>query len=117
MARELDRVLTVSEASARDLESEYSIAPGKMRVVGNGIDIELFRPIPGIPRRDDVLLTTLSADSPLKGFVHLLEAFAALRASRPTLSLVVVGHVADENLDAQRLGPRVEHLDRLRMAA
>ena len=109
VARELDRVLTVSEASARDLESEYSIAPGKMRVVGNGIDIELFRPIPGIPRRDDVLLTTLSADSPLKGFVHLLEAFAALRASRPTLSLVVVGHVADDSPSGRavaRLGLR-----------
>ncbi|MFM8411099.1 MAG: glycosyltransferase family 4 protein [Alphaproteobacteria bacterium] len=103
VAPRLDRVLTVSEASARDLESEYSIPASKMRVVGNGIDIDLFKPLPGIARRDDLVVTTLSADSPLKGFVHLLDALAALREKRPSLSMTVVGQVADDSPSARAL--------------
>ncbi|MBU6281703.1 glycosyltransferase family 4 protein [bacterium] len=109
VAPRLDRILTVSEASARDLESEYSIPASKMRVVGNGIDIDLFQPIPAIARRDDLVVTTLSADSPLKGFVHLLDAFAALRAKRPSLRMTVVGQVADDSPSGRavdRLGLR-----------
>jgi len=91
VSRNLDRVLTVSEASARDLQSEYGIASGRMRVVGNGINLDVFHPLPGVARRDDRLITTLSADSPLKGFPYLLEALALLRATRPSLELKVIG--------------------------
>lgn len=107
VARRLDRVLTVSEASARDLGREYGLDSGRMRVVGNGIDVDLFRPMPEVERRDDTIVTTLSADSPLKGFVYLLEAFAALRAGRPGLRLVVVGRVEEDSPSARtvaRLG-------------
>jgi glycosyltransferase involved in cell wall biosynthesis len=107
VSRSLDRVLTVSEASARDLEREYGIPSRRMRVVGNGIDVDVFRPRPEIARRDDLLLTTLSADSPLKGFVYLLEALAELRRRRPTLELVVVGQLGERSPSAravQRFG-------------
>lgn len=91
VSRKLDRVLTVSEASARDLESDYGIARHRLRVVGNGINLDVFHPIDGIQRRNDRLITTLSADSPLKGFPYLLEALAELRRTRPTLELKVIG--------------------------
>ncbi len=107
VSRRLDRVLTVSEASARDLQREYGIAGERLRVVGNGIDLDVFRPVPGVVRRDDLLLTTLSADSPLKGFVFLLEALAALRQRRPSLELVVVGRPGERSPSARavtRLG-------------
>jgi len=91
VSRKLDRILTVSEASARDLQSEYGIASGRLRVVGNGINLDVFHPLPGIERRDDRLITTLSADAPLKGFPFLLEALAILRETRPSLELKVIG--------------------------
>ena len=91
VSRALDRVLTVSEASARDLQRDYGIASGRMRVVGNGINLDVFHPWPEIERRPDRLITTLSADSPLKGFPYLLEALAMLRTTRPTLTLKVIG--------------------------
>ncbi len=62
-----------------------------MRVVGNGIDLDVFKPIPEIERNHDLLITTLSADSPLKGFKYLLEAFAELYKTRPQLRLTVIG--------------------------
>ncbi len=62
VSRQLDLILTVSEASARDIATDYGIASERLRVVGNGINLETFRPLPGIERREDRLITTLSAD-------------------------------------------------------
>jgi glycosyltransferase involved in cell wall biosynthesis len=104
VSRRLDRILTISEASVRDLGREYRIAPERLRMVGNGIDLSVFRPIPAVARRDDLILTTLSNDSPLKGFTFLLEAYKALRAVRPALELRVIGvpHKRSPSVEAVR---------------
>jgi glycosyltransferase involved in cell wall biosynthesis len=104
VSRRLDRILTISEASLRDLAREYDIAPERLRLVGNGINVEVFHPIPGMPRRDDLILTTLSNDSPLKGFKFLLQAYKALRAKRPSLELRVIGvpHKRSPSVEAVR---------------
>jgi glycosyltransferase involved in cell wall biosynthesis len=107
VSRLLDLVLTVSEASARDLAADYGIASGRLRVVGNGINLETFRPLPEIERRADRLITTLSADTPLKGFSFLLDALAELRRTRPDLRLTVIGQPGTRSQTAaqvRRLG-------------
>jgi glycosyltransferase involved in cell wall biosynthesis len=91
VARRLDRVLTVSEASARDLGHEFGIDPDRLSVVGNGINLDIFRPEPAVRRGTDRLITTLSADVPLKGFSFLLDALALLRRERPSVTLTVIG--------------------------
>ena len=91
VSRQLDRVMTVSEASRDDLQQEYGIDRARIRVVGIGIDTQVFRPKPEIAREDRLLVCTLSADSPIKGFVYLLDALAILRRSYPDLRLRAVG--------------------------
>ena len=91
VSRRLDRVLTVSQASAADLERDYGIDGQRLRVVGNGINLDAFRPHPGTLRNVHRIITTLSADTPLKGFSFLLEAVAVLRTDRPSLTLTVIG--------------------------
>lgn len=91
VSRQLDRIMTVSEASRRDLEREYGIRREMVRVVGNGINLDVFAPLPDVEREDNRLIATLSADAPLKGFRYLLGALALLRRSRPDLALTVVG--------------------------
>jgi glycosyltransferase involved in cell wall biosynthesis len=91
VSRKLDRIMTVSEASRRDLEREYRVHSARMRVVGNGIDVDVFQPKPKVPRKASELITTLSSDTPLKGFRFLLEALARLRRKRPELQLKVIG--------------------------
>ncbi len=91
VSRQLDHVLTVSEASRTDLVSEYGVAAERMRVVGNGINIDVFQPIAGVERVHDRMVATLSADAPLKGFRYLIEALAKVREQRPAAHLVVVG--------------------------
>jgi glycosyltransferase involved in cell wall biosynthesis len=90
-ARRLDRIITISDSSARDLQTEYKLRADQLRVVGNGINLEVFRPLPEIPRDPNRIITILSADAPLKGFPYLLGAMAALRRSRPALRLTVIG--------------------------
>src|SRR5262249_55510292 len=91
VSRRLDRILTISEASVRDLSREYRIAPERLRLFGNGINVEVFHPIAGVTGRDDLMLTTPSNDSPLKGFVYLFEAYRELRQRHPSLELRVIG--------------------------
>lgn len=101
VARRLPRILTVSECSKRDVAREFGLQARRVEVVFNGIDVELFRPIPEVPRRDDLLVTTLSHDQPLKGFRYLLDAFAEVRKGHPDLRLKVIGSPG-ERTDTRR---------------
>jgi glycosyltransferase involved in cell wall biosynthesis len=90
VAPRLTRLLTVSEASRRDIEAQMGVPADLLHVVPNGVDVSVWRPRPGrvpVPGR---ILTTSSSDNLLKGLVHLLEAVAKLRTERP-VELVVVG--------------------------
>jgi glycosyltransferase involved in cell wall biosynthesis len=91
VAQLLDRVLTVSSSSAADLVREFGLRPERINIVPNGVELEKFQPLPHIARQPDRILSTISADAPLKGFSFLLEALSALRRERPTVTLTVVG--------------------------
>ncbi|MDA8298117.1 MAG: glycosyltransferase family 4 protein [Actinomycetota bacterium] len=93
VARRLPRLLTVSESSRADLLAELAIAPERVRVVPVGVDPSLHRPRPERARIPGRVMTTASADVPLKGLVPLLEALAKLRTERPEAHLVVVGRL------------------------
>ncbi len=97
VARRLERVVTVSRKSFADIQAEFGLDPARMRVVEVGVDTDQFRPLDGHQRRPDRLMTTLSADVPLKGIRYLLEAFASLRRRRPTLTLTVIGSTRDSS--------------------
>ena len=56
-----------------------------------GVDTELFRPMPETEREPHRLMTTASADAPLKGLSVLLHAIASLRSSYPDIRLTLVG--------------------------
>jgi glycosyltransferase involved in cell wall biosynthesis len=93
VARRLARVLTVSSSSRRDIIEQMGVAPERVAIVPIGTDTELFRPLPGRPNRrvPGRVMTTASADVPMKGLVYLLEALAKLRTEQPAAHLVVVG--------------------------
>jgi glycosyltransferase involved in cell wall biosynthesis len=73
-------------------------------VVHNGIDTELFRPLPVVDERPKRVMTTVSADVPLKGTRYLLEAFAPLRESHPDAELVVVGEFDEGGTAGELVG-------------
>ncbi len=95
VAPQLRDVIVVSEASGRDVAACQAVSADAMNVIPLGIDQSVFRPQPGIRRSPNRLLTTASADVPLKGLRYLVEAFAELRKTRPDLELRVIGKLRE----------------------
>lgn len=92
VAARLPELLTVSEAAAGDLARDFDLPADALAVVPNGVDPEAFGPPDGDGRVPGRIVTTASADVPLKGLVPLLEAVAKVRTERPA-ELVVVGRL------------------------
>ncbi len=91
VARRMPRVVTVSESSRNDIVDQMGVLPERISVVPVGVDHTRFRPLPAVRRVPGRLLTTASADVPLKGLVPLLEAVAKVRTERCDVHLVVIG--------------------------
>ncbi|XUZ91828.1 glycosyltransferase family 4 protein [Streptomyces sp. HD1123-B1] len=91
VARRLPSVLTVSGSSRREIVEHLGVNPGRVHVVHIGADTELFSPDPAVPVVPGRIVTTSSADVPLKGLVYLVEALAKVRTEHPEAHLVVVG--------------------------
>jgi len=89
-SRRLSHIITVSEASKKDIGGAFKIPARKFRVIANGINTDIFHPEPGVKRRENRLMVTNSADTPLKGLRYLLEAVASIRKKRK-ISLTVIG--------------------------
>ena len=101
VSRRISHIITVSEKSREDISTAFRIPPERFRVVPNGIDTELFRPLPHIPREEDRLIVTNSADMPLKGMRFLLEAVASISKQR-AIKLTVIGTLK-KNGEIERL--------------
>lgn len=107
VARRLPRHLTVSENSKCDIVAQMQVDPDTLHIVPVGVDQQRFHPLPHIARVPGRLLTTASADVPLKGLPYLIEALAKVRAERPDAHLVVIGrprHKSAVPAQIQRLG-------------
>ncbi len=107
VARRIERVITVSENSWKDIHREHKVPYERMHVVPVGVDPEQFKPLPSVGRRPGHLITTASADVAMKGLSFLLEALAKLRTEREDLHLTVIGRKKEGGKSAdtiERLG-------------
>jgi glycosyltransferase involved in cell wall biosynthesis len=99
-ARKSDRILTVSEASKRDILHFFNVPPEKIVVVYNGID-ERFSIQPSVEeiarvrerfQLDHGFVLYAGTIKPHKNLVRLIEAFAALRKGEfEELKLLIIG--------------------------
>jgi glycosyltransferase involved in cell wall biosynthesis len=80
VARRLPVILGVSDIASNDTIADFRIGPGRFRVVPLGVDTDLF--VPGQARVPGRIVAVASADKPLKGVGHLLDALAKLRVDR-----------------------------------
>jgi glycosyltransferase involved in cell wall biosynthesis len=90
VACKLPQIITVSESSKKDIAREYKIPESRFKTIPIGIDTDLFYPMDSINREPGRIITTNSADMPLKGLYYLLHAIKAVLNIRP-LSLTIVG--------------------------
>jgi glycosyltransferase involved in cell wall biosynthesis len=90
VVRQLPRIVTVSQSSRADISAQMGVDIERIDVVPVGVDESQFFPMPEVRRVPGRLMTTASADVPLKGLVPLLEALAKVRTERHA-ELVVIG--------------------------
>jgi glycosyltransferase involved in cell wall biosynthesis len=90
VARRLSHIITVSKTAGLDISRDFNIAPDRFRIIPNGINTDLFFPIPEIRREKNRLIVTNSADMPLKGLYYLLQAVSKVAQTHP-VRLTVVG--------------------------
>ena len=86
VAPRLDGVVTVSEASRREIERYFGIPEKRVSVVYNGTDTELFGPVAGVAKETELIFVGRTEDRK-KGIGTLLEALALLPAE-VTLKIV-----------------------------
>ncbi len=103
VARRLPSVLTVSGTSRAEIVEHLGVQRDRVHVVHIGADTDLFSPDPSVRQIPGRIVTTSSADVPLKGLVFLVEALAKVRAEHPDAHLVVVGKRPEEGPVAQAM--------------
>jgi glycosyltransferase involved in cell wall biosynthesis len=94
VARQMPRIVVVSENSIKDIHDDFGVDYSRMRLVPVGVDPDLFKPLPNVDRVPGRLITTASADVALKGLAYLLEAMAKLRTERD-VSLTIIGRAKE----------------------
>ncbi|MCB8907513.1 MULTISPECIES: glycosyltransferase family 4 protein [unclassified Streptomyces] len=109
VARRLPSVLTVSGTSRQEIVDHLGVREDRIRVVHIGADTDLWSPDPAVAEVPGRIVTTSSADVPLKGLIHLIEALAKLRTENPDAHLVVVGKRAED-------GPVAAAIERYELA-
>lgn len=95
VAPRLDKIVTVSEASRREIERHFGIPQKEVAVVYNGTDCELFRPVPGQPIDTDLLFVGRTEDRK-KGIGTLIEALLHLPES--VRLKIVDGRIPEDGL-------------------
>ncbi len=97
VVRQIPRVLTVSESSRNDIIDQMGVSSDRLHVVAVGVDPSVFSNRPAIKRVPGRIMTTASADVPMKGLAPLLEALAKVRTEVTNAHLVVIGRPKEKS--------------------
>ena len=91
VAPKLQNIITVSQSSKKGIIEEFNCKKNNILVINNGLDTEEFSPIEESVRDLNRLITTASADVPLKGLDYSLKALKILKKDNPNIHLIVIG--------------------------
>jgi glycosyltransferase involved in cell wall biosynthesis len=78
VSNRLDRIITVSQDSAREITRAFGVAPENIRVVYNGLDGQEFAPISGLAKEPKRLIFVGNSEDRKKGLLYLLQALTYL---------------------------------------
>lgn len=88
VSRRLDRIITVSQSSAKDTRLFFKVTADKIRVVYNGIDTEIYSMNQEASQHRDGLIMVANTDDRKKGVLYLLQALQLLRDDGAKLTIV-----------------------------
>ncbi|MDA9969336.1 glycosyltransferase family 4 protein [Gammaproteobacteria bacterium] len=91
VAKQIKVVVTPSLNSKQDIHHDFKVPMQNIQVIPNGIDFNTFCALPNIVPSAHGVITTASADVPLKGLDFSLHAIARLKSEYPDINLTVIG--------------------------
>ena len=102
VAPNIKRIVSPSQSSKDGIVSEFNCDHENITVINNGLDTDEFKPMSESTRNQYRLITTASADVPLKGLDYSLKALKDLKSDFPDIHLVVIGSIKEHG-HTQRL--------------
>ena len=100
VAARVDHVITGSEASAQSVVDTFDIPRERIRVIHDGVETEIFRPLDDVSREPNSILFVGNSEDRNKGIRYLLEALRLLRGQVPF-------HLTVVHRPASRTAPRL----------
>ena len=91
VAPQIKNIITPSQSSKNGIIKELNCKNSNITVINNGLDTQEFCPVPNSARNKNRLITTASADVPLKGLDYSLKALKLLKEENPEIHLIVIG--------------------------
>ncbi len=83
VANRVDRIITGSQSSAASTAKAFNLPRQKIRVIFDGVDPEMFRPLEGVGRERYGVLFVGHTEDKNKGFIYLLKALRLLDGNVP----------------------------------
>ena len=102
VAPKINTIITPSKSSKKGIIEEFKCQEKNITVINNGLDASEFAPIDRSQINPFRLITTASADVPLKGLDFSLKALKILITDFPEIHLIVIGNIK-ENGHTKRL--------------
>jgi len=91
VAERVDRIITGSDASADSIVESLGLAREHIRVIHDGVETDVFRPLDDVQPRPDRILFVGNSEDRNKGILYLLRALRQIRGQVP-FHLRVVHH-------------------------
>ncbi len=87
ISNKMDRIITVSFDSAREIKKAFGVPVEKQSVIYNGMDANIFYPIKGVKKKKNSLIFVGNVEDRKKGITYLLKALT-LTKKRMNLTIV-----------------------------
>ena len=103
VAPQLNRIVCPSNQSKADVIEELKVNEENVNVVLNGIDLDSFTRDERVEQKPYRIITTASADVPLKGLKFLIEAMTEIIEEIPEAHLMVLGRAKEKGDIAKQI--------------
>jgi len=87
VSNRLDRIITVSHDSAKEINLAFGVPMEKQRVVYNGLDSSIFHPLTGVKKKRNQIIFVGNVEDRKKGVAYILKA---LTLTKHKVHLIVV---------------------------
>lgn len=95
VSNRMDRIITVSHDSAREINKAFGVPMEKQSVVYNGMDANIFYPIKGVKKKKNSIIFVGNVEDRKKGVIYLLKAMTLTK--HPVQLTIVDGGAPNRN--------------------